>query len=133
MEKQTSQQNNDGLIQQYFAHQQTIPYQAMTPIPPEPIIIASPVGTSDTYQSQTIPGIPEQALSPVQPTKKLRRAIAVLLVCILAATMYFIWHESPSPTPAAVSTTQQHFSPASTTSSLTTGTTVSPVAINGTI
>jgi len=135
MAKQSSPLNNDGLIQQYFAHQQTVPYQAMTPVPPEPVIIAPPFGISDTYQSQTLPGIPEQALPPVQPARKLqiRRAIVVLLICTLAATVYFIWSGSPSPTPTAVSTTQQPFSPASTASSLTTGTTASPVAISGKI
>jgi competence protein ComEA len=134
MAKQSSPLNNDGLIQQYFAHQQTVPYQAMTPVPPEPVIIAPPFGISDTYQPQALPGIPEQALPPVQPARKLqiRRAIVVLLVCTLAATVYFIWSGS-SPTPTAVSTTQQPFSPASTASSLTTGTTASPVAISGTI
>lgn len=135
MEKRSSQQNNDGLIQQYFAHQQTIPYQAMTPVPPEPVSRVQPSGVSDTYQSQVIPGIPEQALPTVQSTKKLqiRRMIAVLLVCMLAATMYFIWGGSSSPTPVVVSTTQPSLSPASTAPSLTTGTTVSPVAASGTI
>lgn len=135
MEKRSSQQNNDGLVQQYFAHQQTIPYQVMTPVPPEPISTARPFGVSDTYQSQGIPGIPEQALPTAQPTKKLqiRRVIAVLLVCMLAATMYFIWGGSSSPTPVMVSTTQPSLSPASTASSLATGTTVSPVAVSGTI
>jgi competence protein ComEA len=138
MAKQSSPQNNDGLIQQYFAHQQTMPYQAMTPVPPEPISSAPPFDISDTYQSQTIPGISEQALPPVQsvqPARKrqIRRAIVVLLVCMLAAAMYLIWRGSPSPTPAAVSTTQQPFSAASPASSLTTGTTLSPVTTNGTI
>jgi competence protein ComEA len=135
MEKQTSQQNNSGLIQQYFAHQQTIPYQAMTPVPPEPVSSVRPFGISDTYQSQAIAGIPEQAPSPAQYAKKLhiRRVLAVLLVCMLAVVMYFIWRESPAPTPVVVSSTQPSLSPASTTSSLTTGTTVSPVAVSGTI
>ena len=135
MEKQTSQQNNSGLIQQYFAHQQTIPYQAMTPVPPEPVSMVQPSGISDTYQSQVIPGISEQALAAVQPTKKLqiRRVIAVLLVCMLAAVMYFIWSGSPAPTPVVVSSTQSSRSPAATASSLTTGSTASPVAVSGTI
>jgi competence protein ComEA len=138
MTKKSSLQQHDGLIQQYFAHQQTMPYQAMTPIPPEPVITIPPFGISDTYQSQAIPGISNQALPPVQPTRKLqiRKALGVLLVCMLVATVYFIWRGSPTPnsTSAAVSTTQQHFSLAPTASSLTIGTTtVSPVAISGKI
>ncbi len=160
MATRSSQQNNDGLIRQYLAHQQTMPYQA-APTPAEsisdPVVTPPPSGISGTYplqalsssivtsppfgisnidSSQVIPGMPEMPEKTVlTPPKKLRirYAVAAVLVCILGAGMYFIWHTSPSPTTATVSTTQQQFSLAPTTSTLKTGTTASPVAANGKI
>jgi competence protein ComEA len=136
MAKKSSAQKNDGLIQQYFAQQQTMPYQVITPIPPEPVFNVPPFGVSDTYQSQALSSIPEQALPSAQPTQltpklQIRKAIGVLLVCMLVGTVYFIWRGAPSPT--AISTTQQHFSSALTPSSITTGATVSPGASGGKI
>ena len=133
MTNKSSAQKNDGLIQQYFAHQQTMPYQTITPVPPEPVFNVPPFRVSDTYQSQMPAAIPEQALPPVQPEQptpklQIRKAIGVLLVCMLVGTMYFIWRGAPPPTAAAISTTQQHFSSASTPSSITTGAMVSPGA-----
>ncbi|MBA2393611.1 MAG: helix-hairpin-helix domain-containing protein [Ktedonobacteraceae bacterium] len=138
MANKSSAQKNDGLIQQYFAHQQTMPYQAITPVLPEPVLNVPPFGVSDTYQSQALASIPEQALSPVQPEQptpklQIRKAIGVLLVCMLVGTVYVIWRGAPSPTATAINTTQQHFSLASTPSSFTTGATVSPGASGGKI
>jgi competence protein ComEA len=53
MATHSSQQNNNGLIRQYLAHQQTIPCQAIMLIPPEPIATSSST-LSDTYLSQAI-------------------------------------------------------------------------------
>ncbi len=85
-----------------------------------------------------IPEIPEQAMLPVQSTKKsqILRVVAVVLAGILALSMYFIWHASPASTTAPVSTTQQQFNPAPTaptTSTLKTGSTGPSVVVNGKI
>jgi len=145
MATQFPQQNKNGLIRQYFAHQQTMPYQAITPAPLEPVVMPPPSGISDPYSPQALPGIseqalpeiPEQVIPPVEATKKpqIRRVVAVILVCVLALSMYFIWRPSPSPTAATTptNTTQQHFSLAPTASTLKTAATTTPTAPNGKI
>ncbi len=135
MATQFPPQNNEGLIRQYLAHQQTMSHQAMTPTLSEPAITSSPLSLSDTHQSQALPELSEQTMLPAQPTKKQRilRVVAAVLVGILAVSMYLIWHASSPSTTTPVSTTQQHFTLAPTTSTLKAEATVSSVAPTGKI
>ena len=135
MATQFPPQNNEGLIRQYLAHQQTLPYEAMAPALSESEIPASPFNLPNIYQPQAPSEISEQAMLPVQPKKKpqVLRIVVVVLVGILAISMYLIWHTSSPATTTSVNTTQQHFNLAPTTSTLKTVATVSSVATTGKI
>ena len=132
-------QDNGGLIRQYLAHQQTMPYQAITDALPEPVETSSPFSLSDTYQSQAMPEIPEIPepikFPPTQSTKKppVLRVVAVVLMSILVLSIYIIWHGSSPSTTTPVSTTQQQFNLAPTTSTLNTEATASPATASGKI
>lgn len=136
MATQFPQQNNDGLIRQYMAHQQTMPYQAITDALPSPVATSSsPFSSSDTYQSQAIPETAEPATPSAPPAKKSRilRIAGIALVCMLALGIYVFSSASPSTPSASVSTTQQLSNPAPTISTLKTGATDVAVAANGKI
>src|SRR5437667_6256487 len=99
MATQFPQQNNDGLIRQYIAHQQTVPYQAITDALPRPVLTSpSPFSLSATYQSQATPETAEPATPSAPPTKKspILRIVGIVLVCILALSIYVISNASPS-------------------------------------
>lgn len=113
---------NNGLIRQYIAHQETMPYQAIPPSFPEKAFTPSPFHLSDTYQSQAIPEIAESVTPAQQSTKKPRilRIVAIVIACILIGSIYAIWQASPSSSTAGVSMTQQHFNTAPTATQVTT-------------
>lgn len=73
MTTQSSQQNNVGLIRQYIAHQQTMPYQAMTS-PPEPIAALSDTRPSQAIAEPIVTPLPS-GISGTYPSPALSRSV----------------------------------------------------------